>query len=533
MLTPTHFAVTPEYFQLYGIKIVAGRTLSASRGEDVFTYLTSGPSEGSGDPAKNEGHNVMVNALLARNLGYMPQEILGKTFIFGKAQMRVVGVTADTLNEGARSPAIPMVYVYAPDFPQNISIRIDPGRSTEALAYIDRISRTFVPNVPISHSFLDDGFEQLYSADKRQGQMFAVFVGVAILIACMGLFGLAAFTAGRRTKEIGIRKVFGARIRDVVWLLLVAVLHSGADRQPDRLAGGLVLSAWLAAGLCLSHLAQPALFRGRGPGGAADRLGDRVLPCPPGGGRQSHPRPALRIGAAMFRNYLVTALRNLARHKLYSFINIAGLAVGLACAILIMLFVRDELSYDKWIPGAENLWRVEVTYHVPGRSDPIITAQTPMPIPPAMHDQIPEVRSATRLVREGMTLTAGDRQFSENVGVVDPNFLQMIALPLVEGDPRTVMSRPENLVISQSAARKYFGDADPVGKTLTTGRGGCNGDTVCANQAVVLKVVGVMATCRTIPSSTSISWCPTHRSPTALTSSRRRTGSATAIRSAM
>jgi putative ABC transport system permease protein len=131
-----------------------------------------------------------------------------------------VGVTADTLNEGARAPAIPMVYVYAPDFPQNISIRIDPDRSREALAYIDRISRTFVPNVPISHSFLDDSFEQLYSGDKRQGQMFAVFVGIAILIACMGLFGLAAFTAGRRTKEIGIRKVFGARIRDVVWLLL-------------------------------------------------------------------------------------------------------------------------------------------------------------------------------------------------------------------------------------------------------------------------------------------------------------------------
>jgi putative ABC transport system permease protein len=156
----------------------------------------------------------------------------------------------------------------------------------------------------------------------------------------------------------------------------------------------------------------------------------------------------------MFHNYLVIALRNIARHKLYSFINIAGLAVGLACAVLIILFVRDELSYDKWIPGSENLWRVEVIYHVPGRSEPIITAQTPMPIPPAMHDQIPEVRSATRMVREGMTLTAGDRQFSENVGAVDPNFLQVIPLPLVEGDPRTVLSRPENIVISQAAARK-------------------------------------------------------------------------------
>ena len=81
----------------------------------------------------------------------------------------------------------------------------------------------------------------------------------------------------------------------------------------------------------------------------------------------------------MFRNYLVTALRNIVRHKLYSVINIAGLAVGLCCVILIILFVRDELSYDKWIPGSENLWRVEITYHVPGRSDPIVTAQAPIP----------------------------------------------------------------------------------------------------------------------------------------------------------
>ena len=203
----------------------------------------------------------------------------------------------------------------------------------------------------------------------------------------------------------------------------------------------------------------------------------------------------------MFRNYLTVALRNIARHKLYSFINIAGLAVGLACAILIILFVRDELSYDKWIPGSENLWRIEVTYHVPGRSDPIETADAPFPIPAAMGDQIPEVTAATRLTREGLTLTSpgrADRQFSENIGVVDPNFLQMIPLPLVKGDPRTVLSRPENLVISESAARKYFGDADPIGKTLTTGRGGCS-DAACANTTVTLRIVGVM---RDLPHNT-------------------------------
>ena len=140
----------------------------------------------------------------------------------------------------------------------------------------------------------------------------------------------------------------------------------------------------------------------------------------------------------MFRNYFIIALRNIVRHKLYSFINIVGLAVGLTCVILITLFIRDELSYDKWIPGSDKLYRVEVTYHVPNRSD-IITAQTAMPLPLAMREQIPEVRGATRLMQQYTTMIADDRQFSEKVAVVDPNFLQMVPLPLVTGDPRTVL----------------------------------------------------------------------------------------------
>jgi len=68
----------------------------------------------------------------------------------------------------------------------------------------------------------------------------------------------------------------------------------------------------------------------------------------------------------MFRNYMLTALRSFARNKLYSFINIVGLAVGLACAIFIILFIRDELSYDRWLPGTENLYRVETSFYFPG-----------------------------------------------------------------------------------------------------------------------------------------------------------------------
>jgi putative ABC transport system permease protein len=214
-LSPTHISISPDYFSLYGIKILAGRVLSDHRSDDAY-YAMGDPSQADRD----EGHNVMVNAALARALGYAPADIIGKTFIFGKSHMRVVGVTADVLTEGVRSPVVQTVYVYTPERAQRLSIRIQAGRESEALAYIDKVTRAFVPNVAVSRTFLDDSYEKLYQATKRQGTIFAIFVAVAISIACLGLFGLATFTAGRRTKEIGIRKVFGARDRDVVFLLL-------------------------------------------------------------------------------------------------------------------------------------------------------------------------------------------------------------------------------------------------------------------------------------------------------------------------
>src|ERR1700721_2195559 len=101
----------------------------------------------------------------------------------------------------------------------------------------------------------------------------------------------------------------------------------------------------------------------------------------------------------MFPHHLGTALRNIARHRLYSVINIAGLTVGLACAIFIILFLRDELSYDAWVPGSENLYRVESSWHLPGRDSDFET-QVPFPAMPAMLAEIPEVTSATHLIPE-------------------------------------------------------------------------------------------------------------------------------------
>jgi putative ABC transport system permease protein len=203
----------------------------------------------------------------------------------------------------------------------------------------------------------------------------------------------------------------------------------------------------------------------------------------------------------MFRHYLTTALRNIVRHKLYSFINIAGLALGLACAIFVILFIRDETSYDKWVPDSTRLYRLETTSHVLGRSA-VDDARVPFPVPAAMQEEIPEVAVATRLIREGITLTIGNRQFFEAVDVVDPNFLQIVRLPLVAGDPAMVLMQPESLVLSEDTARKFFGNANPLGQTVTVAKANCEeSDDTCDSGPIVLKVTGVL---RNLPTNSQL-----------------------------
>lgn len=201
----------------------------------------------------------------------------------------------------------------------------------------------------------------------------------------------------------------------------------------------------------------------------------------------------------MWRHYLSTAARGIVHHRLYSVINIAGLAVGLTCAIFVILFVRDELSYDRWIPDTRNLYRIELMIDVPGRT-PLPLAVIPYAMPAVMRDQIPGVIAATRLQPWSVTLTSGDRQFSHQVDVVDPDFFQVIRLPLLRGDPRALFREPESIVLTESAARQYFGDADPIGQTLTTTEGNC-GNAATACPQISLRVTGVV---RDLPHNTQL-----------------------------
>ncbi|MGH8219117.1 MAG: ABC transporter permease [Steroidobacteraceae bacterium] len=206
----------------------------------------------------------------------------------------------------------------------------------------------------------------------------------------------------------------------------------------------------------------------------------------------------------MLRHYLVTAARSLAHHKLYSVINIAGLSIGLTAAILITLYVRDELSYDKWIPGSGNLYRLEVTFHLPGRA-PMPLAMAPFPVVSAIQGPIPQVKAVTHVQPQPMTVNIGDRQFPEQVTFVDPNFFQVIKLPLVRGDPARVLGQPESVVLSESAARKFFGPIDPIGKTLSLAQDGSSAcganDSACLSAVYPLIVTGVL---RDLPHNTQL-----------------------------
>ena len=207
--------IDPDYPLVYGIPLVAGRLLSANLGGDRLHGL----GIPGGDPL-NEGRNLLVNVAAAKQLGLSPQAAVGKDILYNSNHVRIVGVLADAKLQGAREPVVPMVYVYVPSFPMDLSVRLRPGRVPQTLAFIDRTWHAFVPSIAVNRRFLDGSFEQLYGPDERQGEMLGVLVTIAVLVGCLGLYGLAVFTAERRTKEIGVRKASGARTADIVRLML-------------------------------------------------------------------------------------------------------------------------------------------------------------------------------------------------------------------------------------------------------------------------------------------------------------------------
>jgi putative ABC transport system permease protein len=172
----------------------------------------------------------------------------------------------------------------------------------------------------------------------------------------------------------------------------------------------------------------------------------------------------------VFRNYLVTAFRNIFRHKLYSFINIGGLAIGLAACILIFLFVRDELSYDSFIADTDDTYMLRLTVQTPGY-DSYVLYFTPAVMKPFVEQEFPEIEEMAKATPIGMNVRQGADLFAENMMAVDANFNRIIAYPLIEGDLDRVLSDNSSIALSEAMLEKYFPDesaAEVMGQTITT-----------------------------------------------------------------
>ncbi len=166
----------------------------------------------------------------------------------------------------------------------------------------------------------------------------------------------------------------------------------------------------------------------------------------------------------MFSNYLKVAFRNIGRHKGHAFINIAGLAVGLASCLLILLWVGDELSFDRFNENADDIYRVLQDIRFSDHETTWAIAQGPLG--PSLENDIPEILRAARVTWRGMQLRSGETRFDETVGMADGSIFEMFTFPLIAGDAASVLSNPFSIVLSEEMTRKYFPGEDPLGKTV-------------------------------------------------------------------
>lgn len=171
----------------------------------------------------------------------------------------------------------------------------------------------------------------------------------------------------------------------------------------------------------------------------------------------------------MIKNYLKTALRIMLRQKAYSAINVIGLSVGIAATLIILIYIIDELSFDKFHRDAKNIYRVSFTGRLQGND--LNSALSAAPIAEAMQQEIPEVQEAVRFgLWRTMPMSVGDKHLTEkHVLVADSNFFDFFSFEVVAGDKKTFLKGPNKIVLTESAAKRYFGNENPIGKTMLRG----------------------------------------------------------------
>ena len=167
----------------------------------------------------------------------------------------------------------------------------------------------------------------------------------------------------------------------------------------------------------------------------------------------------------MFKNYFKTAFRNLARSKVYSFINIAGLSLGLACTMLILLYVNDEVSYDRFHKNVSQIYRIDKET-TKDDGDFHYNSYTGYFPGPRFAARIPEIKSFIRFQPGKTDIKTGSDIQSQDICYVDSNFFSVFTFPLLNGSSKTALAEPNSIVLTEDMAKKYFGNADAMGKTI-------------------------------------------------------------------
>lgn len=169
----------------------------------------------------------------------------------------------------------------------------------------------------------------------------------------------------------------------------------------------------------------------------------------------------------MIRNFFLVTFRNISRQKAYTFINITGLAIGLAASLLILLWVQDELSYDRFHEKGDMIYRVEEDQFYSGERYHVTV--TPHPSGPVWREKIPEIADQARVNRLPRVLFRKDDKvfFESQIVASDSGLFSMFSFPLILGDPESLLNAPHSIVLTKKLADKYFGDENPIGKTIT------------------------------------------------------------------
>jgi putative ABC transport system permease protein len=193
-------AIDYNFIPTFGMKMAAGRNFSKAFATDSNNYI--------------------INEAAVRSLGWgSAQNALAKDIKYGNVMGKVIGVVKDFHFESLHQKIVPIIMILPPgnkNYFGKLSIKIEGNNTTAAMNVIENTWRKYIPQTPFDYTFLDQKFGQLYNSEKQQGSLFTIFSCIAIFIACLGLFGLSAFTITQRIKEIGIRKVLGASIPQIV-----------------------------------------------------------------------------------------------------------------------------------------------------------------------------------------------------------------------------------------------------------------------------------------------------------------------------